>query len=172
MTLNELNSFFTSLVRNITTDDNNINRTALLNYVLPALNLARLTDSEEVSYSYFKLEKENAEVDAYLINDTGERLQLFLSNLVLPGSDDIYIARKDYYDGHFSKGKNFFTKAVRNYLKDVQSGDPAAVIIKSLETGDFQNQIDVVEIFLISNTISIETRGSQSPKISLLPMKI
>lgn len=164
MTLNELNSFFTSLVRNITTDDNNINRTALLNYVLPALNLARLTDSEEVSYSYFNLEKENAEVDAYLVNDTQERLQLFLSNLVLPGSDDIYVARKDYYDLKFAKAKNFFTKAVRNYLKDVQTGDPAAVIIKALETAEFQDQIDVVEIFLISNTISIETRGSQSPK--------
>lgn len=164
MTLNELSSFFTSLVKSITTEDDNINRTALLNYVLPALNLARLTDSEEVSYSFFKLEKENVEIDAYLINDTQERLQLFISNLVLPESDDMYVARKDYYDVIFTKAKNFFTKSIRNYLKDVQTGDNAAVIIKSLESGDFQNQIDVVEIFLISNTISIETRGSQSPK--------
>ncbi len=164
MTLNELNSFFTSLIDNITTDDNNISRTGLLNYVLPALNMSRLTDSEEVSYSYFKREKENIEIDAYQINETGERLQLFLSNLILPNMGDIQIARKDYYEAFFSKAKNFFTNAVKNYLMDVQSGDPAAVLIKSLETGDFQNQIDVVEIFLISNTISIETRGSQSPK--------
>ncbi|MBB5438546.1 hypothetical protein HDC92_002222 [Pedobacter sp. AK017] len=165
MKLNELNSFFTSLIGTITTEDNNINRTSLMNYVLPALNLSRLTDSEEVSYAYYKQEKDNIEVDAYLINDTGERLQLFLSNLVLPGSEDIFIARKDYYDSLFVKSKNFFTRAVKNYLKDVQTGDPAAVIIKSLETADFQDQIDVVEIFLISNTISIETRGTQSPKV-------
>jgi hypothetical protein len=164
MTLNELNSFFTSLISNITSEDNNINRTALLNYVLPALNLARLTDSEEVSYSFFRQAKDNIEVDAYLINDTGERLQLFLSNLVLPGSDDIQVARKDYYDALFARSKNFFTRAVKNYLKDVQTGDPAAVLIKSLETGDFQDQIDVLEIFLISNTISVETRGTASPK--------
>jgi len=165
MTLNELNSFYTSLIKNITTEDDNINRIELLKYVLPALNLARLTDSEEVSFAFYKQEKENVEVDAYFINDTGERLQLFLSNLVLPGQDDIHISRKDYYDTLFSKSKNFFTKSVRNYLTEVQLGDPASVIIKSLESSDFQDQIDVVEIFLISNTISYETRGSQSPKV-------
>ena len=62
MTLNELDSFFATLIKNITTDENNINRTELLNYVLPALNLSRLTDSEEVTYSYYKLDKENAEL--------------------------------------------------------------------------------------------------------------
>jgi len=165
MTLNELNSFFASLIRNITTDDDNINRTELLKYVLPALNLARLTDTDEVSFAFYKQEKDNIEVDAYLINDTGERLQFFLSNLVLPGGNETHIARKDYYDALFVRVKNFFTKAVKNYLKDVQAGDPAAIIIKILESADFQDQIDVVEIFLISNTISIETRGTQSPKI-------
>ncbi|WP_316820829.1 AIPR family protein [Pedobacter gandavensis] len=138
-----------------------------MNYVLPALNLTRLTDSEEVSYSHYQLPKDNVEVDAYLINDSGERLQLFLSNLVLPGEKDLLVSRKEYYDSLFLKTKNFLTKAIRNYLKDVQSGDPAAVIIKSLESADFQHQIDVVEIFLISNTISFEPRGTHSPKIFL-----
>ncbi len=164
MTLNELNSFFATLIKNITTDENNINRTELLNYVLPALNLLRLTDSEEVTYSYYKLDKENAELDAYLINDSGERLQLFISNLILPGSEDLHIARKEYYEALFAKTRNFLTKAVKNYLKDVQAGDPAATLIKALESARFQQEIDVFEIFLISNTISIESRGTQSPK--------
>lgn len=164
MTLNELDSFFATLVKSITTEDNNINRTELLSYVLPALNLARLTDSEEVTYAYYKLDKENVELDAYLINNTGERLQLFISNLVLPGSDDIYIARKEYYELLFARVRNFLTRAVKNYLKDVQTGDPVATLIRSLESSYLQEQVDVVEIFLITNTISIETRGSQSPK--------
>ncbi|WP_300599992.1 AIPR family protein [Niabella sp.] len=137
---------------------------ALLEYVLPALNLVRLTDSEQINESYFRQEKENTEVNGYQINESGERLQLFLSNLVLPGSEDIYVARKDYYDNLFSRAKIFFNKAVKKQLSDVQAGDPAAVLIRSLETAAFQEQIDVLEIFLISNTISIETRGSQSPK--------
>lgn len=164
MTINELNSFSDTLLNNIKSEDNNINRMALLEYVLPALNLARLTDSEQISESYFHQEKENTEVNGYQINETGERLQLFLSNLVLPGSADLYIARKDYYDSLFSKAKNFFNKAIKKQLTDIQAGDPAAVLIRSLETAAFQEQIDVLEIFLISNTISIETRGSQSPK--------
>lgn len=164
MTLNELNSFFASLIENITSEEKNINRTGLLNYVLPLLNSARLTDSDEVSYCYYKLDKDNIEVDAYFINESGERLQLFISNLILPGSEHIYIGRKDYYDSLFVRTKNFFTRAVKNYLKEVQLADPAAVIIRALESSEFQNQIDVVEIFLISNTISVETRGTQSPK--------
>ena len=164
MTLNELESFYKTLLQNITSEDNSISRTSLLSYVLPGLNLSRLTDSEEVSYSYFKLDGENAEIDAYLINETGERLQLFLSNLVLPDTENIQIARKDYYESLFAKAKNFFTKAVKKFLSDIQVGDPASVIIRSIESAHFQNQIDVVEIFLISNTISIETRGAVSAK--------
>ncbi len=163
MTLNELNSFFGTLLNNITSEDNNINRQELLAYVLPALNLARLTDSEEISESYFLRDSENVEVDGYQINESGERLQLFISNLVLPGGDYM-IPRKDYYDHIFARVKNFFSRSVRKQLTDVQAGDPAAVLIRSLETAEFQEQIDVLEVFLVSNTISIETRGSQSPK--------
>lgn len=128
MTLNELNSFSDTLLNNIRSEDNNINRMALLDYVLPALNLARLTDSEEVNESYFRQEKENIEVNCYQINESGERLQFFLSNLVLPGSEELYVTRKEYYDSLFSRAKNFFTRAVKKQLTDVQAGDPAAVL--------------------------------------------
>lgn len=164
MTLNELNSFSGTLLNNITSEDNNVNRAALLDYVLPALNQARLTDSEQISGSFFRRDKDNIEVDAYQINESGERLQLFLSNLVLPGKEERYIARKDYYDLLFARAKNFFTRSVKKMLTDVQAADPAAVLIRSIESPDFQEQIDVLEIFLVSNTISIESRGTQSPK--------
>ncbi|MGY3212475.1 AIPR family protein [Mucilaginibacter sp. HD30] len=164
MTLNELNSFSGTLLNNITSEDNNVNRAALLDYVLPALNQARLTDSEEISGCFFRREKDNIEVDAYQINESGERLQLFLSNLVLPGNEERYIARKDYYDLLFARAKNFFTRSVKKMLTDIQVADPAAVLIRSLESPDFQEQIDVLEVFLVSNTISIESRGTQSPK--------
>jgi len=169
MTLNELESFFRTLLQNITSDDNSVSRTSLLNYVLPALNLSRLTDSEEITHAYFKRESENTEIDGYLINESGERLQLFLSNLILPDSEFIQVARKDYYDSLFAKAKNFFTKGVKKYLSDVQAGDPAASIVKAIESAVFQEKIDVVEIFLVSNTISIETRGAISAKNFLFP---
>lgn len=164
MTLNELNSFSGTLLSYITSTDNNINRSALLDYVLPALNLSRLTDSEEVNNAYFLREKDNVEIDAYQINESGERLQIFLSNLVLPGTGELSISRKDYYDTLFSRAKNFYSRSVKRQLTDVQTGDPAAALINSLGNAGFLEQIDVVEIFLISNTISFETRGSQSPK--------
>lgn len=169
MTLNELESFFRTLLQNIKSDDDNLSRTGLINYVLPALNLARLTDSEEITHAYFKQEGDNAEIDGYLINESEERLQLFLSNLILPDSDLIQVARKDYYDSLFLKAKNFFVKGVKKYLSDVQAGDPAASIIKAIENASFQEKIDVVEIFLISNTISIETRGAVSAKNFVFP---
>ncbi|OJV16413.1 MAG: hypothetical protein BGO21_26310 [Dyadobacter sp. 50-39] len=164
MTLNELGSFFTTLVNNITSEDNKIDRIALLNYVLPGLNLARMIDSDEITFAYFTRNTENIEIDGYLINDTGERLQLFLSNLVLPGSGEVNISRKEYYESLFLKAKNFLTKALKNHLSDVQAGDPAAPLIKWLENPDFQDKVDVIEIFLISNTTSVEPRGTGSPK--------
>ena len=44
----------------------------------------------------------------------------------------------------------------------VQTGRPAPVLIKSIENADFQEQIDVVEIFHISTTISVEKGGNMS----------
>ncbi|MDJ1483589.1 AIPR family protein [Cytophagaceae bacterium YF14B1] len=164
MTLNELTSFFDTLIKNITSEDNNINRTALLDYVLPALNLARLTESEQIDYSYYRLDKENVEIDGYLVNESGERLQLFLSNLILPDSPDIQISRKDYYESLFSKVKNFVTKSVKKSLTEVQTGDPASVLINYLAGEEFKTNIDVIEVFLVANNISIEKRGQMSPR--------
>lgn len=161
MTINELNSYYNSLIENITTEEDTINREGLLQYVLPSLNAARFTDSEEIDFSYYKLESENVEIDGYLINDTRERLQVFLSNLLLPGSENLYVSRKDYYDALFTKTRNFVNKAIKGYLKGVQAGDPAAVLIKFLESSSTLYQIDVVEIFLVTNSISIEPRGNQ-----------
>lgn len=165
MTLNELNYYYTSLISNITTDEETINRTGLLDYVLPSLNASRLTDSDEIEYSYYRLEQENVEIDGYTFNESGERLQIFLSNLLLPGQGEMHISRKDYYDAFFLKAKNFVTRSIKGYLKEIQESDPAAVLIRFLENSQSIKQIDVIEIFLISNTISIEPRGQQqSPK--------
>ena len=160
MTLNELISFSGTLISSITSADNNINRKALLDYVLPALSQSRLTDSDEISEAFFQREK--VEIDGFMINETQERLQLFLSDLVLPGGGDLLIARREYYTSLFAKAGNFFIKAVKHQFDNVQASDPAAVLIKALETPEFQDQIDVVEIFLVSNTISVERRGNLS----------
>jgi hypothetical protein len=168
MTLNELKSFFSTLIKNITSEEGNINRLSLIKYVLPALRESRLTDSDELAESFYQLEKENVEMDGYLINETQERLQLFLSNLILPGSSEACISQKSYYEALFIKVRNFLTRAIKRQLS-AQVSDPAAIIIKSLESPNFQEQIDVVEIFLISNTISIESRGTQSLKKFIFP---
>lgn len=164
MTLNELDSFFQTLLQNITSGDGSVSRTSLLSYVVPAFNLARLTDSDDISFAYFRREPENAEIDGFLINETGERLQLFLSGLVLPGSPDVRVARKDYYDSLFARARNFFTRAVKNYFTDVQAADPAAPLIRMISDPVFQDKTDVVEIFLVTNTISVDRRGSMSAK--------
>jgi hypothetical protein len=165
MTLNELRSYYTSLLENITSNDNTVDREALLGYVLPSLNSARLTDSEEISYAYYKLEKENVEVDGYLFNNTQERLQIFISNLLLPGDESLIISRKDHYDTIFARARNFVNKSIKGYLKEIQASDPVSLLVRFLESAQTITQIDVVEIFLISNSTSIEPRGhEQSPK--------
>ncbi|PSL49505.1 AIPR protein [Chitinophaga niastensis] len=162
MTVNDLVEYNQSLIEQITTEENTVDRYELLDYVLPFLNSSRLTDSESYSPSFFSLPVENTEVDAYLINETGERLQLFLTNLILTkGNDSLLITKSDYYKNLFLKLKNFSKKAFNNNLSAIQENDPCASLIKSCVNEDFIEQIDTIEMFIITNGISIEPRGNE-----------
>ena len=170
MTLTELNLFSESLFKSITSENNDVSRTSLLEYILPALNTARLIDSDEVTHCYYNTNK--VEVDAFLINDTKERLQIFISNLVLPESENGVISRKAFYDGLFKKAFNLVSETINKKLTDIQVSDPFGIIINHLQNTEFIDQIDVIEIFLISNTISTSNQGMPKPKMFLFEDQI
>lgn len=151
-------------------EDNFISDSAFLKICLPALNETKLIDSEECNESYCVIEKDQLRIDGYLVNESGERLQIFIINddaLELTASnEDLLISQKSYYERHFNRALNFVKKSIKKQLEDlVQDSSPAKPIISFLGSSEAMDQIDVVEIFLISATATVETRGeTPSPK--------
>lgn len=151
-------------------EDGFISDSAFLRVCLPALNETKLIDSEECNESYCFIEKDQLRIDGYLINESGERLQIFIINeesLELNNAKDrLLISQKSYYERHFNRALNFVKKSIKKQLEEVvQDSSPARPIISFLGSSQAMDQIDVVEIFLISSTATVETRGdTPSPK--------
>lgn len=151
-------------------EDKFISDSSFLKICLPALNETKLIDSEECNEAFCLIDKEQIRIDGYLINESGERLQIFIVNdestELTNSNEQLLISQKSYYERHFSRALNFVKKAIKKQLSDViQDSSPAQPIVAFLSSPEAIDQIDVVEIFLISATATVETRGeAPSPK--------
>jgi hypothetical protein len=131
-----------------------------LDEVLPGIVEAKLLDSEVLEYTFFekKIDDKKLKINAYTINETGERLQLFIVDdkaLDLATSDeDLIIGKKPYYDDLFAEAENFVLKSIKRHLT-TQDSDPAGFIVGKLGESSFLDKIDVIEIFALSPSIPI-----------------
>jgi hypothetical protein len=59
-----------------------INESSFINSIMPILLESKLVDSEDFTETYFStvLENQVLKINGYLINDSGERLQIFILN--------------------------------------------------------------------------------------------
>jgi hypothetical protein len=151
-------------------EDGFISDSSFLTTCLPGLNETKLVDTEDFNESYCSNEKEQIKINGYVINESGERLQIFLVNeqsLDLGRTEEeLSISQKVYYDKHFNRAVNFVKKAIKKHLDNsLQDSSPAKALASFLSSTDGLEQIDVVEIFLLTATATVETRGeSPQPK--------
>lgn len=151
-------------------EDGFISETSFINLVLPSMLEAKLIDSEECNDCYYKYDSEKFKINGYLVNESGERLQLFILNEdsidVMQSDDWLQISQKNYYDNQFSRTSKFISKAIKKNLDDeIQDSSPVKALIAQVSTSFGIDQFDVIEIFLISATATVETRGaSPQPK--------
>ena len=142
-----------------------VQQTQLLSQILPLMVDAKLLDSEDWSDSYFLNAAENLKLNGYTVNESSERLQLFIvdeSSIDLTLSDkDLQISTKSQYDNQFKRVTKFLNKAIKGHLNDdVQDADPIRPLLSQLSSSTGAEQFDVIEIFLISATATIESRGA------------
>jgi hypothetical protein len=142
-----------------------ISETSFINLVLPSMLEAKLIDSEECNESYYRYDSEKYKLNGYLVNESGERLQLFILNEesidVTQNNDALQISQKNYYDNQFSRASRFISKAIKKNLDDeIQDSSPVKALISQVSTSFGIDQFDVIEIFLISATATVETRGA------------
>ncbi|HRH50726.1 MAG TPA: AIPR family protein [Panacibacter sp.] len=142
-----------------------VQQTQLLSQILPLMVDAKLLDSEDWNDSYYLNPAENFKVNGYTVNESSERLQLFIvdeTSIDLTASEkDLQISTKSYYDNQFKRVTRFLNKAIKGYLNDeVQDADPIRPLLSQLSSATGAEQFDVIEIFLVSASATTETRGA------------
>lgn len=148
-------------------EDGFISEPSFISLVLPSMLEAKLIDSEECNESYYKYDSEKLKINGYLVNESGERLQLFVLNEdsinITQSDDDLKISQKSYYDNQFNRAAKFLNKAIKRHFDDeIQDSSPVKALISQISSSHGIDQFDVVEIFLISATATVSTRGNVS----------
>ena len=143
-----------------------IQESMLLSQVLASMLDAKLIDSEDANPSYFISKADKLKINAYCVNASGERLQLFMineSSIDLSAKNkDLQISLKSLYDTQFKRGTNFVNKAIKGHLNDeIQDSNPARALISRMSSVEGADQFDVVELFLISTTATVSLQGAQ-----------
>lgn len=147
-------------------DEGFIQETLILSEVLPSMLDAKLIDSEDFNNSYFKSTADKLKVNAYCVNESGERLQLFIidekSIDLVATTDDLSISTKADYENQFKRCTNFLNKAIKGHLnEEIQDSSPVRPLVSKISSSAGAEQFDVVEIFLISATATVSLRGAK-----------
>lgn len=142
-----------------------INQNMVLSEVLPSMFDAKLIDTEDFNDSYYHSSFEKMKVNAYSVNDSGERLQLFIideASIDLSVKEsDLMISQKSYYESQFKRCTKFLQKALKGHLNDeIQDSDPSRALISQVSSTNGAEQFDVFEIFLISTTATVSFMGA------------
>jgi hypothetical protein len=147
-------------------DEGQLSESLLLSQVLPSMLDAKLIDSEDYNSSYFKSIADKMKVNAYCVNESGERLQLFMideSSISLSAKrKDLQVSTKASYDSQFKRGTNFINSAIKGHLNDeIQDSSPARALISQISSSNGADQFDVIELFLISATATVSLQGAK-----------
>ena len=141
-----------------------INESSFINNIIPLMLDAKLIDTEDFTETYYSTEIDSStiKINGYIINDSGERLQLFILNdeSISLNSKNLEISLKEYYDNIFKKAINFTNKAIKGHLNDIQDIGSINALINQMSSSLGADQFDVVEIFLVSATATVNNSGS------------
>ena len=165
MEIKELFDYRKDILEDSKDEDGFINQRLLLCEVLPLMLDARLVDSEDYNESYCNLEADNLKANAYAVNESGERLQLFIINEntinEATSSKKLEISNRTDYENQFKRTTRFVSKAVKGQLNDeIQDSDSVKAIVSKLSSVECAEQFDVIEIFLISLTATVSFKGA------------
>lgn len=165
MILEEYFNYRKELLDQSKDDEGFIQENLILSQVLPSMLDAKLIDSEDFTNSYFKSTADKLKINAYSINESGERLQLFIINensIDLSASPkDLMISTKASYESQFKRCTSFHNKAIKGHLNDeIQDSSPVRPLLSNISSSIGAQQFDVVEIFLITLTATVSLRGA------------
>ncbi|WP_241651585.1 AIPR family protein [Pseudoalteromonas sp. PS5] len=154
-------------------EDSLIGQEPVLSELLPYMLDAKVVDSEDITSSYFSPGHDNIKINAYSVNESKERLQLFIIDETsldeTATEQDLCVSLKADYDKQFKKAVKFLNLSVKGTLSDkVQDSDGVVKsLIAKINSDEGLDQFDVVEIFLLTLTATVSNKGE-----SVQPRKI
>lgn len=164
MEIQEYLKYRVDLLNESKDEDGFINESNFINSIIPSMLDAKLIDTEDFTETYYSTEIDGSpiKINGYIINDSGERLQLFILNdeSISLDTKNLEISLKEYYDGIFKKASNFTNKAIKGHLNDIQDIGAINALINQMSSSLGADQFDVVEIFLVSATATVIRSGS------------
>lgn len=165
--INELAEFRRDFLRDARSDSV-LTKDDLLQQALPYILDAKLVESEDYNSSAHGSSGSDIKIDGYSVSDSRERLQLFVvdDESIDHKSNEIIVTEKSMYEQYFKRGIQFATKAFHGKLKDeLQASSPVGGLVSLMSSNEGKQQFDVVEVFLLTYTITGLIRGdSQQTK--------
>jgi hypothetical protein len=146
--------------------DGFIDEQGVLSEALQLMLDAKLVDSEDFNEAYYKSESDNQKLNGYAVNESQERLQLFLvdeaSIAEAAEREDFLVSDKSYYERQFKQATRFIRSALDgNLIGRIQDADPSKVLAIQLASAKGVEQFDVIEIFLVTLSATISKRGRE-----------
>jgi hypothetical protein len=164
--LDEYLDFRNSLLDDSKDENGFVSQSILLSQSMPSLLDAKLVDSEDYNESYYYDESENLKINGYAVNESQERLQLFIidEDSISDSSDtiidDIAVSNRADYEYQFKRVERFVKKAFKGQLlNSIQDSDNVKALASHLESSQGFRQFDVVEVFLISLSPTVSFKG-------------
>src|SRR5690606_9126643 len=147
MVLDEYFSFRNELLDQSKDDDGFIQENLILSQVLPSMLDAKLIDSEDFNNSYLKSTVDKLKINAYCVNESGERLQLFIideNSIDLSAlNDDLMVSTKAAYESQFKRCTSFVNNAIKRHLNDeIQDSSPVRPLVSIISSSEGIQQFD------------------------------
>ena len=169
MDIDELKELRQDLLVAAQDEERFISEPNVLEHLMPYMLDAKIIETEEYSRSYIVDSISNHKINGFQLNEAGERLQVFIvdENQLLDDDFDNHICtQRAYYEGQFNRALRAIKSALKGSLgKTTQLSDGSGIFTGLLQSEEGFNQIDVVEIILVSLSATANSRqGSVVPK--------
>lgn len=111
MELDEYFNYRLNFLDDARDDDGFIQQQRVLSEMLPYMQDSKLLDSEDYNDSFFRHAPDNLKINGYVVNETGERLQLFIVNEDSINEalteEELCVSTRATYDAHFARASRF-----------------------------------------------------------------
>jgi len=164
--VNELIQLREDILSSSKGQDGFIDEQLVLTEALELMFDAKLVDSQDFNDTFFKLNEPSTKLNGYAINESQERLQIFLVAEDFTredlGQEDALVYEKGVYEKQLKRAIRFVRNSLNGtQVEQIQHADPARALSVFLSTEDGIYNTDAIEVFLISLSASVSRRGSE-----------